>query len=78
MMFIRSSSRQLLKLKCPLSVGTCFQMKRPLSTVADLVDMSPKLPPNLILAEQKVLKPKPAPIIPQEDYLFPTLNVPEV
>ena len=76
MMFCRTSRQ--LKLKCPLPFGTFLQFKHPLSTVSDLVDISPKFPPNLILAEEKVLKPKPAPIIPPEDYLFPILNVPEV
>jgi hypothetical protein len=61
-----------------LPFSTFLPIKHSLSTVADLVDISPKLPPNLILAEEKVLKPKPAPLIPQEDYLFPILNVPEV
>lgn len=76
-MFCRTS-RQLLRLKCPLPFGTFLPIKHSLSTVADLVDISPKLPPNLILAEEKALKPKPAPLIPPEDYLFPILNVPEV
>eukprot|EP01036_Dinobryon_divergens_P034563 gene34563-44678_t len=75
-MFCRTS-RQLLRLKCPLPFGTFLPIKHSLSTVADLVDISPKLPPNLILTEEKALKPKPAPLIPPEDYLFPILNVPE-
>lgn len=37
---------------------------------------STNLPPNLVLADASILNPLPKPIIPADDYLFPTLNIP--